>query len=245
MSGTWDKYFGGNVALIFHGNMTKLPHSHSLGCFTSYAGTTLGTVKSGLQAGQVTLPRYSGKTSMGRFKQPGPDCIRYQRPLKHLLYTSTLTMQHAVYKQEHEEEWISPCCSWSSGYHATDATAQLHKKKSYIPVMSLLGLKHLHCHQPALVSIAHGNIIIHVAQLSRMMFLSKQAKYHVTLEVLICVPFRRTMGPQPATSCWAMVWRDQPATQTDGQATCVDCSFSTELLCVLTPAAKALVFPFP
>lgn len=67
MGGKWDKYFGGNAALIFHENVTKLPHSHSLGCSISYAARTIGTVKSGksdLQAGQFSLPRYSGKTSM-------------------------------------------------------------------------------------------------------------------------------------------------------------------------------------
>ena len=65
------------------------------------------------------------------------------------------------------------------------ATAQLHKKKSHttnaaflcqlIPVISLLGLKHLHYHQPALVSIARGNVI-RLALLGRMMFLSKHGK---------------------------------------------------------------------
>lgn len=73
MGRKWNKYFAGNAGLIFHGNVTKLPHSHSLRCFISYTATTLGTVKSGkldLQAGQFTLPRYSGKTSMWRFKQP-------------------------------------------------------------------------------------------------------------------------------------------------------------------------------
>lgn len=69
--------------------------------------------------------------------------------------------------------------------YTTHATAQLHKNRSHttsaflcqlIPVISLPGLNHLHHHQPALISAAHGNIITHLVLLSRMMFLSKQGK---------------------------------------------------------------------
>lgn len=67
-------------------------------------------------------------------------------------------------------------------YHTTRSAAHLQKKKrqttndtilgQLIPMMSLLDLKCFHCHQPVLVSIAHGSIIP-FAQLSRRMTLPK------------------------------------------------------------------------
>lgn len=128
-------------------------------------------------------------------------------------------------------------------YHATHTTAQRLKKKSHttnaaflrqlIPVISLLGLTRLRSYQFALFSIGRGNIIIHLALLSRMMFLSKDGKekQHVALEVLAHVPSHGTVGPQPATSHSATRRGDQPATQTDGQALRPSCSLSAELPC--------------
>lgn len=126
-------------------------------------------------------------------------------------------------------------------YHAMQATAQLHKKKSratnaaslcqLIPVISLLGLKHLHYHHPALVSIACGNIIIHLALLSKMMFLSKHGKekQHVTLKVLLT---SLPMGVWvPSLPPLAQSRRGQPAMQTHKQALPASCSLSAKLLC--------------
>lgn len=85
-----------------------------------------------------------------------------QTPLQ---YSSALTPQPAVYKQEHEGEWISKARS-EAQVSCYAHSAQLLQRKNHtknaaflcqlIPVMSLLGLEHSRYHQPALVSIARG-----------------------------------------------------------------------------------------